>query len=127
MQLDAAKKRYAKDMKLMDKSSEPKGYSVSKKPEPTFKSNVDDIVSGAKKFNSKIKDTLVKGISKAVGKEEPGILGKYSNFSKKLPETKKEGYAKPTITKLKKGGSVSSASKRADGCCTKGKTKGRII
>ena len=27
----------------------------------------------------------------------------------------------------KKGGSVSSASKRADGCCTKGKTKGTMI
>ena len=29
--------------------------------------------------------------------------------------------------KKAKGGSVSSASKRADGCATKGKTKGRII
>ena len=29
--------------------------------------------------------------------------------------------------KYAKGGSVSSASKRADGCATKGKTKGRII
>jgi len=28
---------------------------------------------------------------------------------------------------MKKGGSVSSASKRADGCATKGKTKGRIV
>ena len=28
---------------------------------------------------------------------------------------------------FKKGGKVSSASKRADGCATKGKTKGRII
>lgn len=27
----------------------------------------------------------------------------------------------------KKGGSVSSASSRADGCCTKGKTKGTMI
>lgn len=27
----------------------------------------------------------------------------------------------------KKGGSVSSASKRADGCCTKGKTRGRMV
>jgi hypothetical protein len=26
-----------------------------------------------------------------------------------------------------KGGSVSSASKRADGCCTKGKTKGKYL
>jgi hypothetical protein len=28
---------------------------------------------------------------------------------------------------MKKGGSVGSASKRADGCATKGKTKGRMI
>ena len=28
---------------------------------------------------------------------------------------------------FKKGGSVSSASKRADGCCVKGKTKGRMV
>jgi hypothetical protein len=31
------------------------------------------------------------------------------------------------IKKMAKGGSVSSASKRADGCASKGKTKGRII
>ena len=28
---------------------------------------------------------------------------------------------------MKKGGKVSSASSRADGCCTKGKTKGRMV
>ena len=28
---------------------------------------------------------------------------------------------------MKKGGKVSSASKRADGCCTKGKTRGRMV
>lgn len=27
----------------------------------------------------------------------------------------------------KKGGNVSSASKRADGCCVKGKTKGKMV
>ena len=27
----------------------------------------------------------------------------------------------------KKGGKVSSASSRADGCCVKGKTKGRVV
>lgn len=31
------------------------------------------------------------------------------------------------IKYYKKGGSVSSASKRADGCCVKGKTKGRML
>jgi hypothetical protein len=29
--------------------------------------------------------------------------------------------------RMKKGGSVGSASKRADGCATKGKTKGRFV
>ena len=28
---------------------------------------------------------------------------------------------------MKKGGKVSSASKRADGCCVKGRTKGRMV
>ena len=28
---------------------------------------------------------------------------------------------------MKKGGKVSSASARADGCCVKGKTKGRMV
>lgn len=31
------------------------------------------------------------------------------------------------VKKMSSGGSVGSASKRADGCATKGKTKGRII
>ena len=39
------------------------------------------------------------------------------------PGMKKGGKVK----KIKKGGSVSSCSKRADGCIIKGKTKGRII
>jgi len=30
-------------------------------------------------------------------------------------------------TPMKKGGKVSSASKRADGCCVKGKTRGRMM
>ena len=30
-------------------------------------------------------------------------------------------------TKMKKGGKVSSASSRADGCAVKGKTKGRMV
>ena len=34
---------------------------------------------------------------------------------------------KKPVKKMAKGGSVGSASKRADGCATKGKTKGRII
>ena len=93
--------------------SEPKGYKPkdisSKKPEPTFKSDVDNIVSGVKKFDNKVTETLDKGLAKAAGKTEKGILN--TRLSKDY----------------KKGGSVSSASKRADGCAVKGKTKGRIV
>jgi hypothetical protein len=38
-----------------------------------------------------------------------------------IPKTGKKPYD------FKKGGKVSSASKRADGCCIKGKTKGRMV
>jgi hypothetical protein len=51
-----------------------------------------------------------------------------------IKSEKIKGYenAKPmkkggAVKKMAKGGSVGSASKRADGCATKGKTKGRII
>jgi hypothetical protein len=35
--------------------------------------------------------------------------------------------APPMAPRMKAGGKVSSASKRADGCCVKGKTKGRMV
>ena len=33
----------------------------------------------------------------------------------------------PTSSGMKKGGKVSSASARADGCCVRGKTRGRFV
>jgi hypothetical protein len=106
---------------LKPKQYSPKDIS-SKTPEPTFKSDVDDIVSGVKKVDRKINDALDpvrKVMVKAAGKEEPGILSKYSRLTKFVPE----GGA---VKKMAKGGSVSSASKRADGIAIKGKTKGKI-
>jgi hypothetical protein len=95
----------------------PKQYSPtqlsSKTPEPTFKSDVDNIVSGVKKVDRKINDTLDpvrKVMVKAAGKEEPGILSKYSGLTKFVDK--------------KKGGMIkSSASKRADGIAIRGKTR----
>jgi hypothetical protein len=46
----------------------------------------------------------------------------------KVKETVKQGVEKIRgMFGMKKGGKVSSASKRADGCCVKGKTKGRMV
>lgn len=87
--------------------SKPKDVS-SKKPEPTFKSDVDDIVSGVKKVDEKINDAfdpIRKVTAKAAGKTEKGILNTRTS----------KGY--------KSGGSVKSASARADGCAVRGKTR----
>ena len=66
----------------------------------------------------------------------------YANYEKEQQESQKKLEAEDAAMKqkfktsvekirgvigMKKGGSVSSASKRADGCAIKGKTKGRMI
>ena len=70
-QMDAAKKRYAEDMKLMNPPSENKTKGIELKLGPSNKAKPTDLNPVAKK----------------------------------------------------KGGKVSSASKRADGCCIIGKTR----
>ena len=42
-------------------------------------------------------------------------------------KTKQQAQMEAQGTGMKKGGKVSSASKRADGCAIRGKTKGRMI
>jgi hypothetical protein len=50
-------------------------------------------------------------------------MGKPSSFRQNSASDDESDSA----TKMAKGGSVSSASKRADGCAVKGKTKGRMV
>jgi len=52
-------------------------------------------------------------------------LEKFKEDANKKSSTK--GMSNKDMIPLKKGGSVSSASKRADGCAVKGKTKGRFV
>ena len=42
-------------------------------------------------------------------------------------KTQQQAQMEAQSTNMRKGGKVSSASKRADGCAIKGKTKGRMI
>lgn len=56
----------------------------------------------------------------------------YGSGERKAPMGTDMGYADvqgkaPRAAGMKKGGSVSGASKRADGCATKGKTKGTMV
>ena len=54
----------------------------------------------------------------------PSLL---SQQRKKEEEEKARQGGAPTGTGMKKGGKVSSASKRADGIAQRGKTKGRMV
>jgi len=62
-------------------------------------------------LNNKPKDTRKKSMREA----------QMNSRQTEMPRVDEMGNA------YKKGGKVSSASKRADGCCTKGKTKGTMI
>jgi hypothetical protein len=63
-------------------------------------------------------------------KEEQSFAEKYLGRPNKEERAANRESARKFIKDkfgFKKGGSVSSASKRADGCATKGKTKGRFV
>lgn len=123
---------------------------------PSFESNasiMDDVrkltkdtshlKGGAKKATELAEDRAAARMAVRVGGTGLGIAGhKYFNRDAVADDTSKKsddsedtsGNAVRTNdpvgaagTGMKKGGSVSSASKRADGCATKGKTKGRFV
>jgi len=70
------------------------------------------IMENQKKYNEDKKEADKKRLQEKMEKDEPTGSGKESL-------SKERNY--------KKGGMVSSASKRADGCAVRGKTKGRMV
>jgi hypothetical protein len=75
------------------------------------------VIMDKKKMPSEAKD---------VTEPLPGMLDPISQaYKDKMDKKKKEQEPKPKG--YKSGGSVSSASKRADGCCIKGKTRGKMV
>ena len=60
--------------------------------------------------------------------EQQAAQKKLEDQDKKAAEFMRSAKEKiKSVLPFKSGGSVSSASKRADGCATKGKTKGRMV
>ena len=79
-------------------------------------------------FGRVMRDAI--GQIKAQGGFNSGLGGApKTNVNVNLVDDKFEKVLKKggAVKKMAKGGSVSSASKRADGCAVKGKTKGRMI
>ena len=57
-------------------------------------------------------------------KENEATTKAVDDFLKSIPRKVSDLFISKAY---KKGGKVSSASKRADGCCVKGKTKGKMV
>ena len=79
-------------------------------------------------------DTALESNKERQDAEMLGALTKFSKFmpygqlgSAMIEEIAKRRESKPKVPNFKKGGKVSSASKRADGIAQRGKTKGRMI
>jgi len=51
----------------------------------------------------------------------------FGTTEQNIPNVNPMGDAVTPAAGMKKGGKVSSASARADGCCERGKTKGRFV
>ena len=99
---------------------------TTKKIQGIIKS-VADTVNSVKAATSKPNNPPVKP---STGSGSLGFIT--SNIKNNVPAASLEAYRKNNNIPaksfgFKKGGSVSSASKRADGCAMKGKTRGKII
>jgi hypothetical protein len=82
-------------------------------------------MTGQKKLDAKKRE------ADAEMKRESRGIQKPANFDA-IQESKQDAKDAADRKKIsdmgyKKGGSVSSASKRADGCCIKGKTRGKMV
>ena len=76
-----------------------------------------------------IEENMPDGMLKkaAVGISRLGDAVGFTQEDKYKGKTREEIAKKPVPDKKRAGGMVGSASKRADGCAQRGKTKGRIV
>jgi hypothetical protein len=93
--------------------AKPKSESKAE-PKKTAKEQMKEAVKPPKSY-----EEMGGGKERAKAKIDRGTFS-FSNLAKRLRE-------KAGITSYKSGGSVSSASKRADGIAVKGKTRGKIV
>jgi hypothetical protein len=107
----------SKKISLNDKKSFGKAEE-EKEPQRNIFQRLKDNVMGTEEQNAKAK----KEMAEQDAKNPDTTQAKVNRMLK--PEEKKKG---GKISSYKSGGSVSSASKRADGCAIKGKTRGKMV
>jgi hypothetical protein len=80
-----------------------------------------------RKMDEKSPDSTQAKINKILGMKSGGKIKDPTMTYQTYSKTGKPAGMKTVTVKKASGGSVSSASKRADGCAIKGKTKGRMV
>jgi hypothetical protein len=85
----------------------------------------------AKRARGEVKDVDPEAFAEVENKAGlKGIEDKFKKADSATPRPSARERMKAAMSELdgmKKGGKVSSASKRADGCAVRGKTKGRMV
>lgn len=115
-------------------------YKPRRKPLPSETIKED---KRAKEINEAVRDSAIQGASpinaiaslakrlkdNVMGTEEQNAAAEEREKARARanPEGNEAKFRRMMGKEFKSGGKVSSASKRADGCATKGKTRGRII
>lgn len=82
----------------------------------------DNLIDSLKNVGKRLKEGIM-------GSDEQNRIAEEREIerARRNPEGMEAKFRKATGKPFKSGGKVSSASKRADGCCVKGKTKGRMV
>jgi hypothetical protein len=101
-----------------------KAKAVAKKKDVVY--SPKSLPESDREENSAFMRQFRKDEAAAKAKAEPSFLKGTKGF-KNIGEAFKAMRRSAGITSYKSGGSVSSASKRADGCAVKGKTRGKMV
>jgi len=82
----------------------------------------DNLIDSLKNVGKRLKENIM-------GADEQNIAAEAREIerARRNPEGMEAKFRKATGKPFKSGGKVSSASKRGDGCCVKGKTKGKMV
>jgi hypothetical protein len=114
----ASKERYDQ---MQEEAKDAKDKLRQYRTSEYLKADAEKSLAGKKKTSAQIQDMrdteklidrAQKKAEEAAGVPDTGTPGFYEKLRKEVP-----------IKEYKKGGSVSSASKRADGCAVRGKTR----
>ena len=109
MESRGGKTYYGKELEELRKKERQEQAKKQLEKDESFSQKASDTISDIGLFLAR---------SKGVGKNLPGYATEARN--QRIEKAKKE-------LGMKKGGMVSSASKRGDGCAIRGKTKGRMV